>query len=421
MNKELEKLKALDVDAIEIKSNKDISNNITIENGKLLKNEINNSENYTLSLLKNNMSINTSCENKKLFLKEAAKALNDLKYIDSKDENDFNKNNFIKSKKRKDISLEECKKEILDNYSKLLIPKEVYNITIDLFKSYKERGIVNSYNLDLFESYNNNYISIEVDVKNNDKYAVSYKTERINNPLKIIQDTIDESIDKLNIVSVESKKYNIIIKNNALTSLFNSFIKHFSYLLVDNNLSIFKDKIDKKIFSDKITLVEEPTHKMAYIKHLFDNEGTITNDKIIIDKGVLKTYLYNIKMAKKVNYFPTGNSFDNLVNNAYIKKGNTSLDGLIKNNNNGLLITELHGLHAGINHSNGDFSLQAEGYVIKNNKKSKYVDNLIVSSNIFDLFSNIIDIGSDLVYKNSSFNCPSILFKNISISSKKES
>ena len=81
-----------------------------------------------------------------------------------------------------------------------------------------------------------------------------------------------------------------------------------------------------------------------------------------------------------------------------------------------LILHNIEGTHAGINEVTGDISLQAEGYLVENGKIVKALNMIILSTSIFELFSNVLEVGSDLREFNPYFAAPSILADNITIS-----
>ena len=150
---------------------------------------------------------------------------------------------------------------------------------------------------------------------------------------------------------------------------------------------------------------------------LFDDEGTLTKKKTIIENGVLKNYLYNIKEAKLKNIESTANGYGNIsTKNMYVKEGNKSLDELFKDMKDGIYITDYMGSSTdSINTVNGDISLQIFGFIVKDGKIIKGIEPCIMTTTIFELLSNIESIGNDLIFTNTTMASPSIYIKDISI------
>lgn len=158
----------------------------------------------------------------------------------------------------------------------------------------------------------------------------------------------------------------------------------------------------------------------------FDDEGVRTYKKDIIKDGKLLTLLHNLKTANKAGIKSTGNGFkasyaapvDVSSTNFYIEKGTKTLDNLMNDMGQGIMVTELAGLHSGANFITGDFSLAAKGFYIDGGKKSYPIEQITISGNFFDLLKNIIDISDDLKFPLSSIGSPSIRIDKISIAGK---
>ena len=93
-----------------------------------------------------------------------------------------------------------------------------------------------------------------------------------------------------------------------------------------------------------------------------------------------------------------------------------SFDSLAKAINDGIYITEVQGLHAGLNDISGDFSLSASGFLIKDGDISTAVHELTIAGNFFDLLHHIKGIGNDLDFGASSFGSPSLWIDSLRVS-----
>ena len=134
--------------------------------------------------------------------------------------------------------------------------------------------------------------------------------------------------------------------------------------------------------------------------------------------GKLKTYLYDIKEAKLAKKESTGNGYGSIsARNMYIEKGSKSFDELVEQTKDGIYVTSYIGTNV-INQLTGDLSLQIFGFVIKDGKIQKGLKTCILTTDIFELFSNIVDIGNDLTFVSDIFASPTILVKDLSIVSK---
>lgn len=242
-------------------------------------------------------------------------------------------------------------------------------------------------------------------------------------PKKIGENASKKAIANLGAKSVKSSKYNIVFENECFTELFSCFIDSFFAENVQKGFSLLKGKLNQQISSDLITILENPLMEKGYGSTSFDSEGVACFNKSVVEKGILKTYLYNLKSAKKDGVKSTGNGFKGgfkgsigtNVTNFYIKNGKTDFNEMIKNVSNGIFIKELSGLHAGVNGISGDFSLLAEGFLIENGKITTPVEQITIAGNYFEMMKNIKDLANDLKFSTSGVGSPSIFVGELDI------
>ena len=101
--------------------------------------------------------------------------------------------------------------------------------------------------------------------------------------------------------------------------------------------------------------------------------------------------------------------------NFYLKPGKRTLDDMLRGIGEGLVITEVSGLHAGANPISGDFSLLSRGYEIKGGKIVRAVEEFTVAGNFYQLLKDITDVGGDLLFETSPIGSPSVLVKSLSV------
>lgn len=276
------------------------------------------------------------------------------------------------------------------------------------------------------------YVSVVVkdgeDTKTGENYIVSNDFSKFN-PKEIASHAVEEAISMLGAESIESGQYPIILRNNVAASILQAFAPIFVAENVQKNLSLLKGKLNEQIANEIITVVDDPFMKNGVASAAFDGEGVATKYKKVIDKGVLKTYLYNSKTAKKDGVESTGNasksSYKSPIStsptNMYIEKGNTDLSEIISNTEKGIMIINVEGLHAGLNTVSGDFSLSAYGYLIENGKIVRPVNQITIAGNFFEVLKDIEVVGNDLKFGFPGFGyigSPSLKVKSLAVSGK---
>ncbi len=287
-------------------------------------------------------------------------------------------------------------------------------------KVIKRKTIINSNGVELEDENKKDIFYTSIVASNGDK-VVSYDS-KIYNPNKEQIENVISNVslivqNKLEEGSIVSGKYKVLIDSKTMADIFTCFISMFDGNNVYYKQSFLTGKLDKKIMSSKFTLIEDPLNEKMVGKTLFDDEGTLTKKKVLVDKGILKSYLHSIKSANRDGVVPTGNMFGIIdTRNLYIVPGDKSEEDLLSEMGDGILINEVVGTHVGINTTTGIISLQAEGMIIKDGKRDKAIKNFVIATDFDTLFNNVIDIGNNLEFYNINFASPSILFDNISIS-----
>lgn len=274
------------------------------------------------------------------------------------------------------------------------------------------------------------YISAMVkegdDVKTAGKYIVSNNFSKFN-AKALAKESVEEALSLLGAKSITSGNYPVILRNNVAASILEAFASIFSAEDIQKGLSLLKGKLNQKIASDGITIVDDPFMLGGVASKSFDGEGVATKFKKIIDNGILKTFLHNSKTAMKDGVESTGNAYKSSYkasiaiapSNMYIEEGHKELNEMIKETNNGLLIIDVQGIHAGLDSVSGDFSLSATGYEINDGQITRPVNQITIAGNFFGLLNDVVDIGKDLEFGMPGYGyigAPSLKIKSLAVS-----
>ena len=239
------------------------------------------------------------------------------------------------------------------------------------------------------------------------------------NPQEVAQKVVKKTVSQLGGEACDSGKYKTILAPSVVGSLMKAYINYASSDEVQKKSSLFIGKLGEKIASSKVTIEDKPLEKNVFARW-FDDEGVATSNKAIIKNGVLKMYLYNLKTAAKEGVESTGNGFRRDVQPSFLslKPGKKSLEELCALVGDGVYITSVGGLHAGLNGQSGDFSLQSSGFLIKDGKIDRGLDMVTISGNLLKLFADIKEIGSDVEVSPYSVSCSSVYVKSLAVSGK---
>ncbi|MCK6393703.1 metalloprotease PmbA [Zoogloea sp.] len=174
--------------------------------------------------------------------------------------------------------------------------------------------------------------------------------------------------------------------------------------------SFLLDSLGKQVFPGHIQICERPHLAKAFASSPFDDDGVATHDREVIIDGVLQGYFLSTYSARKLGMQTTGNAGGS--HNLLVKPGQYDLDGLIKQMDRGLLVTELLG--HGVNYVTGDYSRGAAGFWVENGKIQYPVHEITIAGNLKDMLMGIQEIGSDVLVRGSK-HCGSILVDRMTV------
>ena len=189
-------------------------------------------------------------------------------------------------------------------------------------------------------------------------------------------------------------------------------------------MSFLEGKEGTQIFGENITIVDDPLCELAPSQDSFDDEGVSAKTKTVVENGVFKTFLHNLKTAKMMNTTTTGNGYKGgsgigiRAVNVAIKPGKVSEEEMLAKVKEGIYVTSLSGLHSGMNAQSGNFSLIAQGFLIKEGKLAEPVSLITFAGNLFDVFNNVGMVANNNELQTNSYSVPSIFVKSIQVSGK---
>jgi len=215
------------------------------------------------------------------------------------------------------------------------------------------------------------------------------------------------ALRRLNPVKVATQKVPVIFDQTAARSLLDHLFEAVHGMSIYRHESFLAGKLDEKVASEQLTLVDDGTLPGLFGTSPFDDEGVPSRRTVVIERGVLNSYLLNTYAARKLGMKTTGNASRGLTGNAgighgnfFVERGVQTPEQLIAGVANGFYVTELMGF--GVNVVTGDYSRGAAGLWIRNGELAFAVSEVTIAGNLKDMLLGLESVGSDLEFRGSS-------------------
>ena len=250
-------------------------------------------------------------------------------------------------------------------------------------------------------------------------YSTARTLAKLESPEEVGRIAAERTLRRLGARKLKTQKVPIVFDRQTAGALLGHIFEAANGDAIYRHASFLAGKLGQKAFGSNLTVIDDGTIPGGFGTRPFDGEGVPTRRTTVIENGELKNYLLNTYTAKKLNLATTGNAARGLAGtpgigngNFYLQPGEKSQEEIIKGVKQGLFLTEFLGF--GVNLVTGDFSRGASGMWIENGELAYPVEEITVAGNLGDMFSNLAEIGSDLIWRG-SVACPTLRIEGMTI------
>ncbi|OEY86846.1 PmbA protein [Wolbachia pipientis] len=279
-------------------------------------------------------------------------------------------------------------------------------------------GFIGSFSKSIFTN------EVAVIAREKDQMKVGYEYDigcnfyDLKTPQIIGTEAAQRAAAQLNARTIETSRLPVVLEKRAAKELVKNFASAINSNNVASNSSFLQNSLNASIFSDQITIIDNPMLPKGIASRPFDGEGIVSKKNILVCNGILQNWILDLSSAKRLNLITTGNairasnaSITPGASNFYIKNGDITFAELIQNITKGIFVTDVFGF--GINLINGDYSQGASGFYIENGEITYPVHEITIAGNLKDMLSNIT-IADDLSFCG-QYNSPTIKIAEMTV------
>jgi PmbA protein len=250
-------------------------------------------------------------------------------------------------------------------------------------------------------------------------FSVARNLGRLESPELIGRIAAERTLRRLGARKVKTAQVPIVLDPLVANSILGHIFEGINGDSVYRGASFLAGKLEQKIAGDQVTVIDDGTMRGGFGTSPFDGEGIPTRRTVVIEKGVLKSYLLNTYTAKKLGLRTTANASRGLAGtpgigpgNYFLQPGTKTPQEIISAIPDGLYVTEFLG--HGANLVTGDYSRGASGMWISGGELAYPVEEITVAGNLKDMFFNITEIANDLEFRG-SMACSTIRLDGLTV------
>jgi len=232
----------------------------------------------------------------------------------------------------------------------------------------------------------------------------------------------ERALRRLGAVKVDTQRVPVIFEPRTARSLLENLFEAVHGESVYRQASFLAGRLGQKVASEAFTVVDDATLPGLFGTSPFDDEGVPGRRTVVVENGVLKSYLLNTYTARKLGMKTTGSASRGLAGNAgighgnfFLEKGSRTPEQIVASVANGFYVTELIGF--GVNIVTGDYSRGAAGMWIRDGKPAFPVSEVTIAGNLNEMLEGIEQVGSDLEFRGATA-APTLLIREMTVGGK---
>lgn len=237
-------------------------------------------------------------------------------------------------------------------------------------------------------------------------YSAARSHSQLETPVAVGRRAAERTVRRLGARKVPTQQAPVVFDSITARSLIGAIFDAVDGDSIYRKASFLEGKLGQQVASENVTVVDDGTLPGLFGTSPFDDEGVPSRRTVVIDRGVLKSYLLNSYTARKLGLRTTGNAARGVTGNAgvghgnfFLEKGQRSPEEIIRGIRRGLYVTELIG--QGVNVVTGDYSRGAAGLWIENGEFAYPVSEITIAGTLQQMLMGIETIGSDLEFRGS--------------------
>jgi len=248
------------------------------------------------------------------------------------------------------------------------------------------------------------------EMQRDDWYTVARNARDLDSADSVGRRAAERAVSRLGARRLSTRTVPVIFSADTAKRLFTNFLSAISGANLYRKASFLVDSLGQQVFSEHVNISDEPHLVGALGSSPFDYEGVATQPCVVVNEGVVKSYLLDSYAGRRLGMPSTGHASG--THNLIVEPGPHNLEQLLATMGSGVLITELMGM--GVNILTGDYSRGIAGFWVENGEVQFPVEEITAASNLRNMFAGIQAVGNDVDLR-SGIRTGSVLIDHMTI------
>ena len=242
---------------------------------------------------------------------------------------------------------------------------------------------------------------------------------------RVVADAVERATRLLGATQPRSARLSIVIEPRLAVTLLGIVADMLDGESLIKGRSPFADRVGEAIASPLLTLTDDPTNPLSIGATAFDGEGLACRRNALLVGGVLGGFLHNSSTARRVGTVSTASALRGArslpgvgAQVLVMEPGVRSLDDMISGLDEALMVNSFAGLHSGVNPVSGDFSVGADGVMIRGGALAEPVREITLASTLQRMLLDILEVGGDLEWLSSGDAAASLVIGDVALSGR---
>jgi len=249
-------------------------------------------------------------------------------------------------------------------------------------------------------------------------YSSVRQAADLESPEKIGLSAAARAVARLNPRKVTTRKVPVVFDPRTAGSLVSHLASAINGASVARKTSFLREKMGAKLFADGVRIVDDPLRKRGLRSHPFDGEGVAGKKLVLVDDGVLRSWLLDCATARELGLVTTGHAYRGASSvpspgptNLHLEPGRLGPEALIADIADGFYVTDLIG--SGANMVTGDYSRGASGFWIEKGKRTYPVSEVTIAGHLLEIFRTLTP-ANDLEFRYGT-NAPTVRVEGLTV------